>query len=189
MLVDIYDGETDLKFDASIRRAQTGSISFRIEEATAGGLRVGVHLGHMSVRLDGDTFAETRRYDAQSIGIYLYQPVQLSDAISMHGGVDFRFASGNDDSREDIAEIDWSEVSFNFGLGLRFGSYRIEPYVIYTDIDGDISDATGTQVFELDEAVTTGIRLDYFVEKTGFVRLDFFSGGSEGVSLAFVRRY
>ena len=65
---------------------------------------------------------------------------------------------------------------------------RIAPYAIYQDVDGDISGG-GTEVFEPDEPLTQGVRFDYFVEDTAFVRFEFVAGGRSGGYLSFVRRY
>ena len=186
--VDLFDGDSDWRFDNETRNAQIGSLSFRIEESTATGLRIGVHIGYMSVRVAADTAAETRRYDAQNLGIYLRQPFQFGESVTLQSGVEFRYNTGSDDSGDDRFDIDWSEIDIELGLGLRFGAVRLMPYLVWTDIDGDIGSDSGTLVFEQDEKITRGLRFDYYVEQTGFVRLQVERGGSDGALLSFVRR-
>ncbi len=186
--LELFDGDSDWRFDDETRNAQIGSLSFRIEENTDTGLRVGAHIGHLSVRVAADTASETRRYDAQNVGIYLRQPFQLSETILLQAGVEFRYNSGSEGSGDERTEIDWSEVDAELALGLRFGALRIKPYLNWTDIDGDNAGDSGTFVFERDDKISRGLRLDYYTEPTGFVRLEIQRGGSEGAMLAFVRR-
>ena len=41
----------------------------------------------------------------------------------------------------------------------------------------------------MDEALSHGLRFDYFVEETAFIRFEIVSGGFAGGYLNFVRRY
>ncbi len=186
--LELLDGDSDWRFDNETRNAQLSSLSFRIEESTETGLRIGAQIGYLSLRVAADTAAETRRYDAQNVGIYLRQPLQVSDSILLQGGIEFRYNSGGEGSGDDRVDIDWSEVSAELGLGLRVGALRLMPFVTWTDIDGDIGSDTGTFVFERDERVSTGLRFDYYVEQTGFVRLEIQRGGRDAAVLSFVRR-
>ena len=93
--------------------------------------------------------------------------------------------SGADDDR---AEIEWTQSVVELALGLRLANIRIMPFAAYHDIDGDISDDR-TDVFEADEALISGLRLDYFVEDSAFIRFEFVGGGRQGGYLNFVRRY
>ncbi len=186
--LELFDGDSDWRFANETRNAQIGSLSFRIEENTATGLRVGAQIGHLSVRVAADTAVETRRFDAQNVGIYLRQPFQLSESLMVQTGIEFRYNSGSDGSGDERVEINWSEVDVELAAGLRLGALRLMPYLNWTDIDGDIDGDSGTLIFERDDELTRGLRLDYYVEPTGFVRLEVQRGGSEGVMLAFVRR-
>ncbi len=185
---DLADGDSDWRFDNETRNAQIDSVALRIEERTASGLSVGVHFGYLSVRVAADTAAETERYDVQNLGIYLRQPFQISESVMLQSGIEFRYNSGDDDTGDEVVDIDWSEIRVEAGLGVRFGAVRLMPYASWVDVDGDIGSDAGTLVFERDEKLSQGMRADYYVEPTGFIRLQVENGGSDSVLLSFVRR-
>jgi hypothetical protein len=188
---DIGNYDSDWGFGRETREAQISEISINIEDKTESNLTVGASIGYFDLRVvaDSDSTAENRKFDGEFLGIYLRQPWQMSDKISLHGAFSIRYATGNESGEDDErAEIDWTESVFELGLSLRFGNLRIQPYTAYHDIDGDISDDI-TDVFEMDEALVHGLRFDYFVESTAFIRFEFFSDGQQGGYLSFVRRY
>lgn len=185
--------ESDWSFDSGRREADISSLSFQIEEKTASGLAVGLDLGYMDMRLiaSADSLAENLKFDGQYIGIYLRQPLRISERLELHGMLGFSYHSGDQsgaDSDDDEAEIDWTSSLFELGLGFGFSNFRVTPYVVYEDIDGDISGG-GTEVFDLHDNLSQGIRFDYFVEDTAFIQFDFIAGGSAGGYINFVRRY
>ncbi len=188
--LELGNAEADWKFDSGQREVDTSSISFQIEERSSAGLVFGGSMGYLSTRVKADTSADTRRFDAQYLKIYLRQEFVLSESIALHGSLSYRYNSGSDDDDADnSADIEWRQSSFQLGLNLRFANFRLTPYAAYYDIDGDISDDSGTEVFELDDPISRGIRFDYFVEESAFVRFQIQSGDQAGSVLSFIRRY
>ncbi len=191
--LEIGETDSDWKFDDDVREAQVSEINFQIEEKIDSGLTFGASIGYFDMRVvpDSDSAAETMKFDGQYLGLYIRQPLPISKHISFHGLFSIRYTNGTEsgvDDDEDEKDIDWTQSSFELGFNLRFSKLRIAPYAIYQDVDGDISGG-GTDVFELDEPLTQGVRLDYFIEDTAFVRFEFVNGGRSGGYLSFVRRY
>ncbi|MDH3448659.1 MAG: hypothetical protein OEO18_11010 [Gammaproteobacteria bacterium] len=187
--MEIGNYDADWVFAGEAREAQISTINFQIEEKTTSELRVGASIGYLDLRLVADTAAQTKKFNGEYIGVYLRLPVRISDSLSLHGQLGFRYNSGNESGTDIRTGIDWTESSLLLGLGLRFASLRIMPFAVYQDIDGDINDDDGTLIFELDEAMSSGVRFDYFVEDSAFIRLEFVSGGRAGGYLTFARQY
>ena len=189
--LELGNFDSDWEFENDTREAQISEISFQIEEKTASNLTVGATFGYVDLRVvvDSDSAAQTRKFDGEFIGIYLRQPFRINDNISLHGAFSIRYTSGRESGADDDrAEIDWTQSVFELGVSLRYANLRITAYTAYHDIDGDIN-ADSTDVFEMDETLSHGLRFDYFVEKTAFIRFEFVSGGFEGGYIHFVRRY
>ncbi len=185
--------ESDWSFESGRREADISELSFQIEEKIESGLAVGLDLGYMDMRLipSADSPAESLKFDGQYIGIYLRQPLRISERLELHGMFSISYHSGDQsgaDADDDDAEIDWTSSLLEIGMGLRFSKFRVTPYAVYNDIDGDVSGG-GTEVFDMEDNLSQGIRFDYFVEDTAFIQFDFIAGGSAGGYLNFVRRY
>ena len=187
--LDLAKTEADWQFDRETRAAQTSLIGFQIEEKTASGLRVGVNLGYSTVRLVADSPAPTLKFDTQFVGIYLNRLLRAGDRFEFYGQLDLVYHDGRDNRGDEPIDIDWIEIAVELGAGLRTTHYRFTPFARYTDIDGDIDDAGGLDLFERDEPVSGGLHIDYFVEPTAFIRLSLQGGGDAGGFLRFVRRY
>ena len=187
--LELGNYDSDWTFDSDTRAAQINTIDLQIEEKTTSELRVGASIGYIDLRLVADTVAQTKKFDGQYIGVFLRQPVRINDRFSLHGLLSFRYASGSESGTDILNNIDWTESSIQLGLSLRLSSLRIMPFATYQDIDGDISDDAGTAIFEMDEASSRGVRFDYFIEDSAFIRLQFISGGQAGGYLSFARRY
>lgn len=189
---EIGNYDSDWEFKRDTREAQISEISFQIEERTDSGLAVGASIGYVDLRAvaASDSTAQTLKFDGEFISVYLRQPVNFNEHVSFIGSFSFRYSSASEsgDDEDDPAEVDWTESALELGLSFRVGNIRIMPYAAYRDIDGDISD-DGTDVFEAEEAMLQGLRLDYFVEDSAFIRFEFVRGGKEGGYLTFVRRY
>ncbi len=185
----IANVDADWAFDAETREAQSSLVSLQIEEKTETGLRVGISLGYFDTRLVADDPSPTLKFDGHFVGLYLNRLVGIGEHVEVYGQFNLSYHSGQDSLVGERFDIDWTEVGVEFGASLRFAHYRITPYAVYTDIDGDISNLADVDVFERDEPVSGGIHLDYFVEPTAFVRLSLQSGGNAGGYLNFVRRY
>ncbi len=187
--LELANVDSDWKFDNGVREAQINSIAFQIEEKTATGLSVGGGIGYIDMRVVGDSGTDTRKFDGEYLQIYLRQEIRISESISLHGLFNYSYNSGSDNDETDRADIDWNEASLQIDASVRFANFGITPFAAYYDIDGDISDNNGTEVFEMDDPVSHGIRFDYYLEPTAFIRIVFQSGGQAGGYLTFARRY
>ncbi len=187
--LELANVDSDWKFDNGVREAQINSIAFQIEEKTATGLSVGGGIGYIDMRVVGDSGTDTRKFDGEYLQIYLRQEIRISESISLHGLFKYSYNSGRDNKENDRADIDWNEASLQIDASVRFANFGITPFAAYYDIDGDISDNNGTEVFEMDDPVSHGIRFDYYTDPTAFIRIVFQSGGRSGGYLTFVRRY
>ncbi len=188
---EIGNYDSNWEFERDTREAQVSEIGFQIEEKTESGLTVGASIGYVDLRVitASNSAAETLKFDGEFISVYLRQPLRISDHVSLQAAFSIRYTSGSESGEgDDQAQIDWTESALELGLGMRFGNFRLMPYAAYHDIDGDISDS-GTDVFEVEEALTKGLRFDYFIEDSAFIRFEFVSGGVEGGYINFVRRY
>ena len=188
--LELANVDSDWKFDSGVREAQINSISFQVEEKTTTGLSVGVGIGYLDMRVVGDSSTETRKFDAEFLQFYLRQEFRISESVSLQGLFSYSYNNGDDYSDdEERVDIDWNEASLQLDASLRFANYGITPFAAYYDIDGDISDDNGTEVFETDDPLSYGIRFDYFTEPSAFIRIVIQSGGQSGGYLTFARRY
>jgi hypothetical protein len=132
---------------------------------------------------------EAEDFDGQYLQLYLRQPWTISETVSLYGLFDYRYNLGDSYGEDNRADLDWNEVSLHIGARLRFSDYRITPFVAYYRIDGDVSGDGGSGNFENDDATTQGIKFDFIVEETGFIRLEARTGYQSGGLLSFGRRY
>jgi hypothetical protein len=188
---EIGDVDFDWEFDGDRRVAKANSLSFSIEERTSTGLAVGGAIGYLSMRVDGDETIDRTDFEVENLKVYLRQGFVLSDSFSLYALFDYGYYNGRENTSSERAEINWSEVSLEFGASFRNAGLRITPFVSYADVDGDISRGSfsSIQVFELEDPVSYGIELDIFVEKTAFVSIRLQDGSQSGGYLSFVRRY
>lgn len=187
--VELANVDAEWKFNNGVREAKINSVAFQIEEKTATGLSVGGGIGYLDMRVVGDSSTDTRKFDGEYLQVFLRQEIRITESISLHGLFNYSYNSGSDNDDTDPAEIDWNEASLQIDASLRFANFGITPFVAYYDIDGDISDDNGTDVFEMDDPVSQGIRFDYYTDPTAFIRIVIQSGGQAGGYLTFARRY
>jgi len=187
-VIEIADYDADWKFDSDVREARITSISFQLEEKFETELRAGGGFGYFDMRLDGDN-GDTEDFDGQYLELYLRQPWTINETTSLYGLFNYRYNSGDSRGGGDRTDIDWNEVSLHVGMRLRFSHYRITPFVAYYHIDGDTSGDGGTGDFENDDSATQGIKFDFIIEDTGFIRLEARTGYQSGGFLSFGRRY
>jgi len=187
-LIEIADYDADWKFDNDVRKAKITSISFQLEEKFETGLRAGGGFGYFDMRIVDDN-VDTQDFDGGYLELYLRQPWSISENTSMYGLFNYRYNSGDSSGGGERSDIDWNEVSLHIGASLRISNYRITPFVAYYHIDGDISGDGGTGDFENDDSATQGIKFDFIIEDTGFIRLEARTGYQSGGFLSFGRRY
>jgi len=189
----IEEIDSDWVFENDKRSTSTTRLNLHFEERTSAGLSVGANIGRLTTRISNiNGPRNTVKFDASYFGVYLRYPVQLSEHFSLYSKLGYQYHSGseteNDDDVDDD-EIEWREVGFEVGLSGRFGSFRLTPFVVYSDVDGDISGDTGTDSFENDEDVSAGLSLDAFLDPTSFVRLRLTSGEQDSAALIFAREF
>lgn len=181
--------DADWKFTSGEREVRSRSVSFRIEEKTRIGFRIGLGLGVSNLRIAGDASTDRLDIDATSLGAYLRLPTELSENYSLNGLLSYGYYSGNGEENLQQVGIDWHEVQVQLGFSVRFASIRITPFADYYLVSGDIDYANKGETFELVDAVGGGIQFDYFVRDTAFIRLKFQSGVYNGLTLSFALRY
>jgi len=191
--LELGNTDSDWRFDSDTREAQISELNFQIEEKTDTDLTVGANIGYFDLRVvaDSDSAAQTMKFDGQYLGIYLRQSFDISDHVGLQLLFSVRYTTGNEsgvDEDEDEADVEWTQSGVEFGVSFRYANLRISPYAAYQDIDGDIN-GDSTDVFELEDSLTQGIRFDYFVEDSAFIRFEFVTGARNGGYLNFVRRY
>ena len=188
--VNIENTDSDWIVGGQSKRADISSLSFRIEDTTLSGLRVGATMGRSTIRLgDRSSPVIDQKFDAEFFGVYLRQPIRINDNFSVFGLLSYRFNSGDDLNEIDTGQIEWHERLFTLGLSARFASFRIAPFVSFRSIDGDVNQNDVIEVFDSDESYSRGFSLDYFVEPSAYLRLEYTSGDVEGGFLRFVREY
>ena len=181
--------DADWEFDEGLRKSTSSEISFQIEERTDTNLSVGAGIGYFNTRIIGGGSSPTRRLDGQFFRISLRQEVALTTSTGLTALFGFRYNSGSDGELENRVEIDWNQIDLQLGVSWQVSGLRVTPFVFYQDVDGDISDDIGTELLATDDPMGQGIRFDYFLEKTAFVRFEVRSGAQSGGLLTFARRY
>ena len=183
--------ESDWIFENNKRSADTTRLNLQFEERTRAGLGVGANIGRLTTRISNVSGPrDTVKFDASYFGVYLRYPIQLGEYFTLQSRLGYQYHSGSGtDSDTTDDEIEWREVDLEIGLSGRFANLRITPFAVYSDIDGDISDDTGTNSFENDEDVSAGLSLDIFLDPTSFVRLRFTSGEQDSAALIFAREF
>lgn len=187
--LQIGDLEADWEFDSGRRAAKSSSLHIQIEERTPAGLTVGGGIGYLSLRVDGASAIDRAKFEAQNLEVYLRQEFPLGEYLSFESLLRYGYYSGTENVESDRAEIDWTEVSVEFGASARYRNLRITPFASYTYVDGDISGENGTEVFELEGPLSYGLRFDIFTERTAFIGIRLQAGSRSGGYLSFVRRY
>ena len=183
--------DSDWIFENNKRSTNITRLNLQFEERTSAGLSVGANIGRLTTRISNiNGPRNTVKFDASYFGIYLRYPVQLGEYFSLHSKLGYQYHSGSETGNDDDDdEIEWREVDFEVGLSGRFGSFRITPFAVYSDVDGDISGDAGTDSFENDEDVSAGLSLDIFLDPTSFVRLRLTSGEQDSAALIFAREF
>ena len=190
--MEIADTNADWKFDEGTRSTHGNAISFLLEQQTSGGLVIGGGIGYLVMRVDGDGNNRTNRFDSgEYLKFYLRRDFPVSTGISFHTLLSFRYSQGyeRDNDEHGDAKLEWTEGAAQLGISKRFTNWRVMPFIGYNHVDGDISDDIGTRSFELDDPVSQGVRFDYFLEETAFIRLEVQTGDQAAGLLSFYRRY
>ncbi len=184
----VGEGESDWLLNDDIRRADRLFYGFRIEEKSKIGLRVGASAGHFDLKLkDPDYIIQPEKFGGQFLSLYLRWPHQLTQSLSLHTSVDYKFNLGSQSATED--EIDWTELTVNLGLGIKIGVLSLRPFVSYRRINGDIVSDTSARFIKLEDNQRAGLIFDIHVEPTAYVRLLVGDSNHQAMMLSFVREY
>jgi len=184
----IGQGDSDWLFSQGVQNADIGYYGLRIEENTEAEIRVGVSAGQFDLRLQDRDAAIAEKYNGQFLSFYLRWPVMLTRSLKFHTLLSYRYNLGTK-VKSEITEINWSEISLDMGVSLQLGRLSLRPYLNVRRIDGDITSDTSTLLFELDTATSYGLKLDYHVERTAYIRLQGSSGSHNLMMVSFVREY
>ncbi|MCP4493560.1 MAG: hypothetical protein GY820_40595 [Gammaproteobacteria bacterium] len=186
----ITEIESVWMLENSERNANITRLNLHLEERTSYGLGVGANLGQLTARLSNiNSPLNTVKFDANYFGVYLRYPVQLGEHFALQGRLGYQYHSGTQYDTDAGDTIAWREVDFELGLASSFDIVRITPFIVYSDVSGDISSDTGTDTFSSGEAFSAGLSLDLFVEPTGFVRLRLTRGEQDAIAVVFAREY
>ncbi len=188
--VNIEDYSTTWQFQTLQRTIDINQWNFNLEEKTTSALRVGLSIGQSRIRIsDNISPANTQKFHANLLGIYLRLPLSLGDNFSVQGRLSYRINSGRDSKDIDPGQIEWYETEVELGLSGQWQSVRFTPFVAYRNVDGDITDSSGIELFDPVDEISTGIRFDYYIDPTAYIRFQLFSGANAGGYLVFAREY
>lgn len=179
---------SDWTFAAGRQHADIDVYGLQIEDRTQSPLRVGASAGQFDLRLQPSENALAERYSGKFLSLFLRLPQPLGDQWKLHSLLRYQYHLGDKALRES-EQISWSEVSLQLGLSLQLGRLSLQPYGFLRSIDGDISTPSQTRLFEHELSSGYGLKLDYYVEPTAYIRFLGSSGAVEAVSISFVRQY
>jgi len=166
------------------------NLSLKIEEKTATNLRVGISIGQISIRTANQFPPDNaQKFEGNYLGIYLRLPIQPGEHFSLNGKFSYRYNYASEAISSLANQIEWHDSRFQIGLGAKFQAFRVTPFMVYHRMSGDITNATGTELFDSIDRVSRGISFDYFIEPTAYIRFQLSRGGEDGGYLTFTREY
>ena len=185
----VIQGDADWQLGGNVLQNDFTQYGLRIEEKTEVNLRIGASVGQFDLRLLDQTGSlPLEQYDGQFLSFYLRWPEQLTDSIRLHSLFNYQFYNGQQlDDQE--TEINWTEISLELGVSLELGRLSLRPFVDYRYIDGDISGSAPTRLLDLQDAYSSGLILDYYVERTAFVRLRLSDGAYRSFLISLAREF
>jgi hypothetical protein len=188
--VDIGEMTTDLQFETAQRTMRSDSLSLRIEENTATNLRVGFSIGVSNIRIANKVPpANAEKFEGGHLGIYLRWPVQLGEYFSLESLFTYQYNIATNSNTSLPNEIEWHDSRLQIGLGAKFQTLRVTPFIAYGKMRGDISNDTSAELFDSASSVSHGINFDYFIEPTAYIRFQLSRDGVDGGYLTFARVY
>ena len=185
----ISDGETEWVVAGQERDVDIRGYGLRIEEKTAIDLRVGARIGQFYARLsDPGSSGFTEKYQGEFLSLYLRWPHRLSESLTLHTGLDYRFNVGQV-SADDSTEIDWNELTTRIGLGYRIGLLGIQPFAEYRAADGDVNGVGVRGLIEASAHNSAGIVFDLEVDRAAYVRLSVTGGATDSLKFSLTREF
>ena len=115
ILFELGGTQADWEFSDHSREAKDSSLAVRIEERSDTGLAVGGIFAYQSLRLDDRQGSGSTKFEVTSLGVYLRQEFAFNEWSGLEGQLDYRFHTGRENTDDDRAELDWSEVDFELG--------------------------------------------------------------------------
>ena len=185
----LSESESDWQFEGRQRTAKVSQIGLQVEDKTRSGLAIGAGIGRFGVLVSHKQSPyNTEKFDASYIGLHLRQPLRINQSLSFQGILSYRYNTTSDKDEAD-GGIDWGEAHLRAELLLRYQAFRGVAFTSVRHVSGDITRITETEVFDAVERVSSGLSLDYFVEPSAYIRVEFSTGDVEGATLSFVRDY
>jgi hypothetical protein len=177
----------DWRFSAGSQNADIDFYGLQIEDRTQSPLRVGAGAGQFDLRLLS-TPAAAERFSGKFLTLFLRLPQSLGDQVKLHSQLSYQYNLG-EKSLQGSEQISWSEVMLQLGVSLQLGRLSVQPYGILRSIDGDITTPSQTRLFQHEQSSGYGVKLDYYVEPTAYIRFLGSAGANESLSISFVREY
>ena len=114
--------------------------------------------------------------------------------LSLHSGLSYRYHLGEksavlDSASSELTEISLHEFAFELGVSLQAGLLSVRPFVSLSRLDGDITSTRALRIITRDESLSRGLMLDYFVERSAYIRLRAVAGAYRTMQISFVREY
>ncbi|MDH5354587.1 MAG: hypothetical protein OEY09_09105 [Gammaproteobacteria bacterium] len=188
--LSLNEVNSDWLFESGRRNAEISRLDLQFEEKTPSGLGVGANIGQITTRVsDLNGPRNTRKFDGSYLGVYLRYPVPLGEFFSLHSKLAYQYHSATQIDSSVYNQIETRDIGVELGLSGRFSNLRVTAFAAYNDVSGDISGDTGTEIFENEESVSSGISFDLFVESSGYIRLRMTRGEQDSASLSFAREF
>ncbi len=186
----VTQGDADWQLGGHEFQNDFTQYGLRIEEKTEVNLRIGASIGQFDIKfLDLAGNQPLEQYDGQFVSFYLRWPEQLSDSIRVHSLFNYQFNSGQQRDQSENG-ISWSEISLELGISLQLGRLSIRPFADYRYIDGDVSGtATATRLLNVEDRYSSGLILDYYIERTAFLRFRLSQGAYQSFQISLAREF
>lgn len=186
----IGSSDSDWSLVNQIRQADMMYYGFSIEEKTSTELRVGASGGQYDLKLTQlDNIFNTEKFTGEFLTLYLRLPVVLAKSIKLHSDLHYAYHRGSSGFPTLEQNINWGEWLLNIGISVQLGRVSVRPFVNFRSINGDISNDSGTRIFELESSKSSGIILDYYVENTAYVRFRATGAENESLQISLVREF
>ena len=186
--------DSDWRLSGAERQMSSHYYGLHIEEKSQTELRVGASGGQFSVRLLNPLEpSAAERFDGRFISLYLRLPQRLSSTLGLQALLSYRYNRGERFAEPVtdglISQLSWNELDLELSLSLQLGLLSLRPYISLSAIDGDVASSAALRIIERDESLSRGLKLDYSVERSAYVRFQASSGATQVMQISFVREY
>ncbi len=184
----LENAESNWSFTPDEQGSDIVFYGLQIEDRTDSPLRVGVSAGQFELRLLPSQLQVAQRYSGKFISFYLRLPQPLNEQISLHTRLHYQYHQG-ERSLQASEQISWGETGLQLGLALELGRFSLQPFAYWRSVDGDITTPVQTRLFQQSDSSGYGLKLDYSVEPSAFIRLTATAGARQMTAIHFVRQY